>query len=82
MCHPQPDLRGTTRPAQASCQPLDCRNTALTTDNRAVLHAEAEELEGQLNLRPQLPPLLLHRLTDRRDRITTFLARHDPAEAP
>jgi integrase len=55
MCHPQPDLRGTTRPVQTSCQPLDCRNTALTSSNRISLHAEADNIEAQLNQRPLLP---------------------------
>ncbi|MBU8857656.1 MULTISPECIES: hypothetical protein [unclassified Micromonospora] len=82
MCHPQPDLRGTTRPAQASCQPLDCRNTALTPDNRDALQAEVGNIAAELNRQPLLPPLLHHRLTARRDRIATFLARHNPAEAP
>ena len=81
MCHPQPDLRGTTRSAQASCQPLDCRNTALTPDNRAALQAEAEHIEAELNQRPLLPPILLRRLAARRDKTTTFLAHHDPDEA-
>lgn len=82
MCHPRPDSSGTTRPAQAACQPLDCRNTALTPANRTALRAEADQISIQLDQRPPLPPLLIHRLTDRRDKITTFLTRHEPTEAP
>jgi integrase len=82
MCQPQPDGRGITRPVQASCQPLDCRNIALTPDNWTALRAEADRIAVQLGQRPALPPLLLHRLTARHGKITTFLARHDPAEAP
>lgn len=82
MCQPRPDSSGTNRPAQAACQPLDCRNTALTTANRTALRAEADQISVQLDQRPSLPPMLIHRLIDRRDKITTFLTRHEPAEEP
>ena len=82
MCQPRPDHRGTTRPVQADCQPLDCRNTALTPDNSAALHTEADRITAELTDRPALPPLLVHRLTSRHDKITSYLARHEPTGTP
>ena len=77
MCQPRPDSHGTIRPIHASCQPLDCSNTALTTDNRAALRAEVDRIDDELAQRPPLPPLLAHRLTVRRGKITAYLARHE-----
>jgi hypothetical protein len=81
MCRPRPDGHGVTRPAQKSCQPLDCRNTAITTSNRQAPHAEAARLGTALSARPTLPPLLERQVTERRDKITRFLDRHAAEEA-
>jgi hypothetical protein len=81
MCRPRPDDQGVTRPAQTSCQPLDCRNTALTISNRQALQEEATRLDAALAARPLLPPLLAHQVRDRRDRIARFLERHTAEEA-
>lgn len=78
LCQPRPDTAGALRPAASRCQPLDCRNTALTVDNRDALRDEAGRIDIELADRPTLPPLLLHRLTARRDKISNFLTRHDP----
>jgi hypothetical protein len=82
MCQPRPDRHGTTRPTATSCQPLDCRNTALTAHNRDALHAEADRIDTDLAHRPALPPLLVHRLTARRDKITEYLTRHNATGTP
>ncbi|WP_405753431.1 hypothetical protein OHA19_39925 (plasmid) [Streptomyces sp. NBC_00012] len=62
------------------CRPLECRNVALTADNRAALAAEAGRLDAETRSRPTLPPLLLADLARRRDRIRTFLTTEgDPS---
>ena len=76
LCHQQHDTHGTARPSMGSCRPLQCRNTALTADNKAALADEAADITRQLKQRPTLPPLLQARLTTRRNQITDFLARH------
>jgi integrase len=76
LCRQQHDTRGTLRPALGSCQPLECRNTALTADNKTALSHEAAEITRQLASRPLLPPLLQARLAARQDQITTFLNRY------
>ncbi|WP_434445312.1 hypothetical protein [Lentzea sp. E54] len=78
LCHPSRDSRGTTTPTLGDCRPLDCANTALTTDNLTALRAELDHLNRELTIRPALPPLLRHRLHDRRHRLDTFLRRHTP----
>jgi hypothetical protein len=82
MCQPRPDSHGTSRPIQSRCQPLDCRNTALTPHNRDSLQEEAARIDTELAQRPLLPPLLAHQLTARRDKITAFLASHDTLDTP
>ena len=72
----QHDADGTLRPSLGSCRPLECRDTALTADNKAALRREATEIIRQLAIRPVLPPLLQARLAARRDQITTFLGRY------
>lgn len=65
-----------SRPNLAACRPLDCANVALTRANHAALCGEMSHIEHELAGRPALPPLLQHRLTERRDRIAAFLSRH------
>jgi hypothetical protein len=76
LCRQQRDDRGALRPSLGNCQPLECRNTALTTDNKAALSHEAAEITRQLTSQPLLPPLLQARLAARHDQITAFLNRY------
>ncbi|MFK0258662.1 hypothetical protein [Streptomyces sp. NPDC090445] len=61
------------RPAPLDCQPLECRNVALTPGNAAARAAEADRLHEQLGARPNLPPALHASLARRRDAIRRFL---------
>lgn len=76
LCHPTPDSRGRLTPTPRSCQPLDCRNVALTATDVNALRAERAQLDAQMNRRPALPPLLQHRLNARRTKIAEFLDRN------
>jgi hypothetical protein len=78
LCLKQDDSHGSLQPALHSCQPLECRNVALTTANIGALTAELGHIDRELARRPSLPPLLRHRLGTRRDQITVFLDRHAP----
>ena len=71
---------GDAHPDPASCQPLQCRNVALTPGNRDTLAEEAASLDTALAAVPALPPLLQRRLRDRRQAITDFLVKHQPPE--
>jgi hypothetical protein len=71
---------GDSQPDLASCQPLRCRNVALTPANRDTLAEEIASLNAALTAVPALPPLPQHRLRDRRQVITDFLARNQSAE--
>jgi len=64
------------RPALRACQPLDCRNVALTPTNTAAWQAELARLDARLATRPPLPPLLHQQLSDRRAETARFLHRH------
>jgi hypothetical protein len=75
MCYQQRDTAGRKQPTTSSCQPLDCSNVALTKQNIAALRTEHSRIEHELAIRPSLPPLLKHRLQDRRERILQFLVR-------
>jgi hypothetical protein len=68
---------GGTQPDLSSCQPLRCRNVALTPGNRDAL---AEEI-ASLDAGPALPPLLERRLRDRHQAIGAFLASNQPGLA-
>lgn len=76
LCRQKQALSGQTHPDLAGCQPLACRNVALTTDNIVAWHTERDHLEQRLTTRPPLPPLLHAQLQTRRDQIDQFLARH------
>ncbi|MEU8003671.1 hypothetical protein AB0B66_21145 [Catellatospora sp. NPDC049111] len=82
LCQQRTDSSGTVRPSPSTCQPLDCRNAALTAENTNALHSEAARMDAELASRPTLPPLLLHQLTDRRNRIVAFLDRHTATDQP
>ncbi|MER6570020.1 hypothetical protein ABT288_28495 [Streptomyces sp. NPDC001093] len=54
----------------ADCQPLACRNTALTLANLQAL-ADGDHLA----------PYIRHRLQEQHSAAAVFLARHDPEPA-
>jgi hypothetical protein len=72
---------GSTQPDLSSCQPLRCRNVALTPGNRDALAEETASLDAALSATPALPPLLERRLRDRHQAIDAFLAGNQPGPA-
>jgi hypothetical protein len=72
---------GGTQPDLSSCQPLRCRNVALTPGNRDALAEEITSLDTALSARPALPPLLERRFRDRHQAIAEFLASNQPGPA-
>jgi hypothetical protein len=64
-------------PIPHDCQPLECRNVALTADNTTTLAAEADRIDHRLRGRLVLPPLLHAGLARRRDAITDVHAAID-----
>jgi hypothetical protein len=76
LCQQRRDTRGELRPDLGNCQPLACRNVALTADNIATWRDEIQQIDRDLAQRPLLPPLLSQQLGARRDEITTFLNQH------
>ncbi|WP_406349765.1 hypothetical protein [Streptomyces sp. NBC_00658] len=56
------------------CQPLECRNVALTRENTDAWRREIELLDRRLTADPPLPPLLQHRLRQRTQQLQDFLA--------
>jgi uncharacterized small protein (DUF1192 family) len=81
LCQQRRDSGGQIRPDVGGCQPLSCRNVALTTDNIDNLQQEIERIDAELAARPLLSPLLHGRLLARREEIVAFLARHNSQEA-
>lgn len=81
LCTRTRTVRGQVGPTIGNCQPLECRNVALTADNIAELRQEVTEIDGELTERPYLPPLLLQRLHQRRDQIMHFADQHDSAQS-
>lgn len=80
LCTRKKTNRGQIEPTLGECQPLHCRNVALTSSNVTALRAEATDIDTELAQRPILPPLLRDRLVQRRDQIAQFIDRHDPTE--
>ncbi|MEU6654026.1 hypothetical protein ABZ904_32480 [Streptomyces sp. NPDC046900] len=68
-------------PEHGACQPLACRNVALSPDNRAEWQAELVSIDTRLGSTLPPPPLLETRLRRRKDEITQFLA-HRPTKSP
>lgn len=66
-----------TGPDLQSCQPLTCRNVALTDDNLSAWQEEVALIDEDLDQRPALPPLLVERLKQRRTQILR-LVNGDP----
>ncbi|MDH6245067.1 hypothetical protein [Mycobacterium sp. OTB74] len=62
-----PDLSG--------CKPLSCGNVALSSSNVDAWNAELSAIDSDLSLGGPLPPLLHTQLEQRRDHISSFLAR-------
>lgn len=76
-----PDAPGDGRPVLADCQPLACRNTALTPANRQALNGHLTKLEEALANRDHLVPYVCHRLEEQHRETAAFLARHGPEPA-
>ena len=74
LCHRQD---GTDAPSLRDCQPLACRNVALTSANVAALADHQANLEQALEPRDLLAPYVRHRLEDQLAEITAFLASRD-----
>ncbi|MGW7613484.1 hypothetical protein ACWGKW_40830 [Streptomyces sp. NPDC054766] len=73
LCERARRSRGEGLPDHGDCLPLTCRNVALTAENAQAWQRELERIERRLAGRPPLPPLLAHRLSERRAEITEFL---------
>ncbi|MFD5742596.1 hypothetical protein ACFXJM_37740 [Streptomyces massasporeus] len=69
------------QPVMADCQPLACRNTALTAANRQALGGHLARLEDTLAIGDRLAPYVRHRLEEQRRATGAFLARHTPESA-
>jgi AraC-like DNA-binding protein len=78
LCQQHRDSQGKPRPNLGDCQPLACRNVALSTANLDALHEEITNLDQRLSTPPPLPPLLHRQLQRRRDDIAAFIDRHTP----
>ncbi|MGW5657819.1 hypothetical protein [Streptomyces humi] len=65
----------------ADCQPLACRNTALTAANRQALAAHLARLEDTLTAGDRLAPYVRHRLEEQHHATAAFLTRHAPEPA-
>ncbi|MFB7475573.1 hypothetical protein [Kitasatospora sp. NPDC056184] len=64
----------TDGPSLPDCQPLKCRNVALTNDNKEAFTAWLQRLEASLANATVLAPYVRDRLEQQRDDITQFLA--------
>ena len=73
---------GNDHPCLSNCVPLECRNVALTQDNRAALREHLTILDRQLTNPARLAPLVRHRLQQQRDQLAAILTTHvDGAES-
>ncbi|MFK0238735.1 hypothetical protein [Streptomyces vinaceus] len=66
----------------ADCQPLACRNTALTPDNHRAVTEHLAELTASLTDGDRLAPYLRHRLTEQHTATEAFLTRYTPETSP
>ncbi|WP_089107753.1 hypothetical protein [Streptomyces hyaluromycini] len=64
------------QPVMADCQPLACRNTALTSANRQAMADHLARLEDALADRDRLAPYIHHRLEEQHHATAAFLTRH------
>jgi hypothetical protein len=76
LCRRTSDSAGNALPQLGDCKPLACRNVALSGDNIGVWRGEIDRIDEKLAHRPRLPPVLEHRLHERRTEIAAFLARY------
>ncbi|WP_406415494.1 hypothetical protein [Streptomyces sp. NBC_00842] len=81
LCEKAKRGRAEDMPEHGGCQPLACRNVALTPANTAAWHRELDRIECRLDARPPLPPLLADRLRKRQEKITEFLRDSGRLEA-
>jgi hypothetical protein len=65
-------------PDLASCQPLDCRNVALTADNLKVLTDQLHKLDTHLANADLLPPYVAHRLAQQRRNLAALIDTATP----
>jgi hypothetical protein len=79
LCEKAKHARAEGLPEHGGCQPLACRNVALTAENIQAWMRELGRISQRLATRPPLPPLLATRLAARHAEITEFLARNDLA---
>ncbi|MCX4776821.1 hypothetical protein [Streptomyces sp. NBC_01264] len=73
---------GRDGPSLPDCQPLRCRNVALSSDNILRMREALAAYDRELELGDHLAPLVRHRLGVRRQEIAGFLtaaAANDPA---
>ncbi|MEV7129680.1 hypothetical protein [Streptomyces sp. NPDC093260] len=83
LCEKARRGRGEGLPEHGGCQPLACRNVALTLENTQAWQRELDRIGRRLTSRPLLPPLVAHRLNQRRAEITQFLLSNGiPVTAP
>jgi len=73
LCHRRDGADG---PCLPDCQPLACRNVALTSANIAALTRHQAHLGQALQGPGVLAPYVRHRLGEQRAEITAFLATH------
>jgi hypothetical protein len=76
-------------PVMADCQPLACRNAALTlanrqppTANRQAQAGHLAALDNTLAEGDRLAPYVRHRLEEQRRETASFLTRHTPEPTP
>jgi hypothetical protein len=62
-----------TMPDLASCQPLRCRNVALTAENREALTDQLHKLDAHLAKADLLPPYVAQRLAEQRHDLAVLL---------
>jgi len=73
LCRRAGDAPG---PSLPDCQPLACRNVALTSGNIAALAVHQAHLEQALQPGEVIAPYVRHRLEEQLTEMTVFLARH------
>jgi integrase len=78
LCRRQHTLGGDgLKPDLGSCQPLWCRNVALTAANRRALTEQLQKLDEHLGAADLLAPYVAYRLTEQRRDLAVLLERSD-----
>ena len=65
-------------PDLASCQPLHCRNVALTADNLEALTDQLHKLDSHLANADLLAPYVAHRLVEQRRDLAALIDTATP----